>query len=141
MKTFEGLRPIITEHFYLDWLSHFKLKDVFAFQQISNPSITITITSNFINATMKDIMQRQALVWGVQDKQSQQFIGIVGLANLNHHKITVYTDLEFISPSSTIEIVQRLLKLQIAYWPQAKPELKLHPTIKSPFQASFTEKD
>lgn len=141
MSAFEGLRPIITEHFYLDWLSHFKLKDIFDFQKIKDSRITIAITSDFINATMKDIMQQQALVWGVQDKQNHQFIGMVGLANLSQLNITIYTDLNAISPSTTTEIVQRLLSLQKEYWPQAQPKFQLHPVSKSPFPAGSTKND
>lgn len=33
MRSFEGLRPIITEHFYMDWLTEFKLQSVIDFQK------------------------------------------------------------------------------------------------------------
>jgi len=83
MAKFELYHPILTPHYQLDWLTNFKVKDVNALRQISQPTESILETANYVNREMSTIMNDQALTWGVSDKQQDDLLAIVNLAPAN----------------------------------------------------------
>lgn len=92
MSKFELYHPILTPHYQLNWLTHFKAKDVNDLRQKINPHETMIETANYINREMSTVMNDKALTWGISDKQTDQFMGIVKLAPLtDHFKETLLT--------------------------------------------------
>ncbi|MCK8624428.1 hypothetical protein [Apilactobacillus xinyiensis] len=83
MKSFEWLHPILTPHFKLDWLTKFKLKEVNDFQNQNNLQQSMNQSMNYINETMKNVMEMKALVWGVEENESKNLIGIIEVNDLD----------------------------------------------------------
>lgn len=79
MAKFELYHPILTPHFTLDWLTQFKVRDINVLRQQTVPGESIIDTANYVNREMSTIMHDRALTWGVGDKQSDDFRGIVHL--------------------------------------------------------------
>ncbi len=127
MNSFEGLRPIMTQHFTLDWLTKFKLPEVIHFQQRTDTNADVHNTSDFINATMNDVMSKKALLWGVMNQQTHEFVGMAGIANLNQEEVTIYVNLVDMSADDVLEITHRVMQLQKEYWPNAKRRFNITP--------------
>lgn len=85
MAKFELYHPILTPHYQLDWLTNFKVKDVNALRQISQPTESILETANYVNREMSTIMNDQALTWGVSNKQQDDLLAIINLAPVTAH--------------------------------------------------------
>lgn len=91
MKQFEKYHPMMTPHYTLDWLTTFTVKDIY--QLRSNQALAvlnrrkkdtaITQTVRYINQTMHKVMSNQALVWGIQARKAQDFLGIFQFRNFN----------------------------------------------------------
>lgn len=79
MAKFELYHPIMTPHFSLDWLTQFKVKDINALRQRAVPGESMIDTASYVNREMSTVMHDQALTWGVAEKQSANFRGIVHL--------------------------------------------------------------
>lgn len=116
MHSFEGLRPIITNHFYFDWLTKFPVKDVIAFQQRQDQDADLDNTSQFINATMNDVMSQKGLLWGISNKNDNQFIGVAGIANLNDETVTIYVNVISMDDNEELEIIKRMLQMKENYF-------------------------
>ncbi|UQS84428.1 hypothetical protein MOO46_04010 [Apilactobacillus apisilvae] len=130
MKSFEGIHPILTNNFRLDWLTEFKLQDVIDFQKKSDPESDIASTGNFINAAMIDVMRKKALLWGIENKETHQFIGMGGIANISEGDTapTIYLNIIEIDTTLEMEILNRIHKLAKDYWPTAKFYYNIQPT-------------
>ncbi|GAT18283.1 hypothetical protein IWT5_00556 [Secundilactobacillus silagincola] len=83
MAKFELYHPILTPHYQLNWLTNFKVKDINALRQTINPNESMIETATYINREMSTVMNDQALTWGVGDKQTDCFLGIITLAPVN----------------------------------------------------------
>lgn len=83
MAKFELYHPILTPHYQLNWLTNFKVKDINALRQTVNPNESMIETANYINREMSTVMNDRALTWGVGDKQTDHFLGIVTLTPAN----------------------------------------------------------
>lgn len=83
---FEKYHPIMTKHYELDWLTTFKVKEVFELRHDSNIArlvnrdvdATIMDTAAHVNRVMSKIMNNDALVWGIGDKRTGEFLGTFG---------------------------------------------------------------
>ncbi|WP_220729320.1 hypothetical protein [Apilactobacillus zhangqiuensis] len=127
MRSFEGLRPIITEHFYMDWLTEFKLQSVIDFQKQQDEKADIMSTSNFINAIMNDIMSQKGLLWGVMDKNTKHFIGVAGISNLQSESPIVYVNVLNISDDAELELIRRIVQFKHQYWPEKSDQFNISP--------------
>ncbi|CAI2635226.1 hypothetical protein AKUA2003_11270 [Apilactobacillus kunkeei] len=127
MRSFEGLRPIITEHFYMDWLTEFKLQSVIDFQKQQDEQADIMSTSNFINAIMNDVMSQKGLLWGVMDKDTKQFVGVAGISNLQSDAPIVYVNVSNISSDAEIELIKRIAQFKHQYWPDKSSQFNVSP--------------
>lgn len=127
MRSFEGLRPIITEHFYMDWLTEFKLQSVIDFQKQQDEKADIMSTSNFINAIMNDIMSQKGLLWGVMDKETKHFVGVAGISNLQSDAPIVYVNVLNISTDAELELIIRIVQFKHQYWPDKTSQFNISP--------------
>lgn len=127
MRSFEGLRPIITKHFYMDWLTEFKLQSVINFQKQQDEHTDIISTSNFINAIMNNIMSQKALLWGVMDKQTKNFIGVAGISNLQSDSPIVYINVLNTSTNAELELIRRIIQFKNQYWPEKTTQFNVSP--------------
>ncbi len=127
MRSFEGLRPIITEHFYMDWLTEFKLQSVIDFQKQQDEKTDIMSTSNFINAIMNDIMSQKGLLWGVMDKETKHFVGVAGISNLQSDAPIVYVNVLNISTDAELELIKRIVQFKHQYWPDKNSQFNISP--------------
>ncbi|MGQ2282540.1 hypothetical protein [Apilactobacillus kunkeei] len=127
MRSFEGLRPIITEHCYMDWLTEFKLQSVIDFQKKQDDKADIMSTSNFINAIMNDIMSQKGLLWGVMNKGSKQFVGVAGISNLQNNSPIIYVNVLNTSTEDELELIRRIVQLKNQYWPDKSFQFNISP--------------
>lgn len=80
---FEKYHPIMTAHYVLDWLTTYKVKDVFTLRhdamvaQASGRPVDADImaTAAYVNHMMSLVMNNNALVWGVGDKVTSDYLG------------------------------------------------------------------
>ncbi|KRO16261.1 GNAT family N-acetyltransferase [Lacticaseibacillus saniviri] len=83
MAIFEKYHPIMSAHYTLDWLTTFTVKEVFALrhdatiaQQSGREVDTdLTATVHYINRSMHLVMSNQALLYGIKDRETNQFLG------------------------------------------------------------------
>ena len=74
MQSFEKYHPIMSVHYTMDWLTTFKIKDIFqlrADRQIAAESgrefdQKITDTARYINRSMRLVMSNNALLYGIR---------------------------------------------------------------------------
>ncbi|TMT00022.1 hypothetical protein FD688_04780 [Apilactobacillus kunkeei] len=127
MRSFEGLRPIITEHLYMDWLTEFKLQSVIDFQKKQDDKADIMSTSNFINAIMNDIMSQKGLLWGVMNKENKQFVGVAGISNLQSNSPIIYVNVLNTSTEAELELIRRIVQFKNQYWPDKSFQFNISP--------------
>ena len=73
MQSFEKYHPIMSVHYTMDWLTTFKIKDIFqlrADRQVAAESgrefdQKITDTARYINRSMRLVMSNNALLYGI----------------------------------------------------------------------------
>lgn len=91
MKRFERYHPLMTPHYTLDWLTTFSVKDIFALRQDKTLAqqnhrsfdTELTKTVHYVNGVMRQVMNDQALIWGIRDRQTNDFVGIFELRHFN----------------------------------------------------------
>ncbi|MBW1605234.1 hypothetical protein [Lactobacillus sp. Sy-1] len=88
MNHFEGLHPILTANYRLDWLTKFKLPAVTQLRAELNQPSNLEATSRWINETMRRVMGGSELCWGLGDKQGK-LMGIITITNLDHDGVDV----------------------------------------------------
>lgn len=115
MAQFERYHPIMTAHYQLDWLTQFKLTDINRLRQLSNTGETVVETANYVNRQMSTIMQNQALIWGIQDKTSQQFNGIIGLSKLTDKPREATLVLTLTPDADARQVVSELVEHTVAF--------------------------
>ncbi|MFC6181728.1 GNAT family N-acetyltransferase [Lactiplantibacillus daowaiensis] len=110
MTKFEKYHPILTPHYTFDWLTKSRVKDVWLLQQQANPAETMLMTADMINQTMRDIFHDQKLVWGITDRQTDQFIGSASLTALTTAtpRLTVHLITAQATTAALTEIYTRL---------------------------------
>lgn len=84
---FEKYHPLLSAHYRLDWLTLFKLKEVYALrhdpaqaaQSGRETDATIEDTARYVNQAMRLIMRNEALLYGIGDKKTQVMLGSICL--------------------------------------------------------------
>lgn len=78
MAQFEKYHPILTAHFQLDWLTRFRVNAINELRIKNGHHEGIVETADFVNRQMSQIMKANALVWGIGDRESDNFLGLFG---------------------------------------------------------------
>jgi len=78
MASFEGYHPLLTRRYRFDWLTRFNLKNVADLTQQE-----LSPTADWINATMRDTMDRRKLVWGIEDRATHKLVAWGGFPPLD----------------------------------------------------------
>ncbi|CAM2815952.1 hypothetical protein [Fructilactobacillus fructivorans] len=93
MTKFESYHPIFTAHLELDWLTTTSLGQITQLlngRTIANVRLdgeyNASRTADLVNDDMRQIMQSQALIWAVKDKQTQVLLGIFAITNLANNE-------------------------------------------------------
>ena len=94
MQSFEKYHPIMSVHYTMDWLTTFKIKDIFqlrADRQIAAESgrgfdQKITDTARYINRSMRLVMSNNALLYGIKDRANGDFLGSFCIWNFSETK-------------------------------------------------------
>lgn len=131
MKSFEGIHPILTNHLRLDWLTEFKLQDVIDFQKKFDKDANIKSTGDFINEAMKDVMRQKALLWGIENKETHEFMGMGGIANISGDDTapTIYIQaIDSMDTNLELELINRIHILAKNYWPTDKFSYNVYPS-------------
>ncbi|GLB46543.1 hypothetical protein WR164_05220 [Philodulcilactobacillus myokoensis] len=109
---FSSLHPFFTNHYKLDWINQFQIKDVLRFLRTIFPTVTPDGVANYINQSMKSIMQNQKLIFGIGDKKTDHFLGMIRIDFKNHQATMNIDCVEKLADSEAlIEIVQRMVTL------------------------------
>lgn len=91
MIKFERYHPILSAHYRFDWLTGFKLKDVYALRAnqqqaaLSGREVDQKIedTAYYVNQAMRLIMRNKALLYGIETRSTAKFIGSFCLWNFS----------------------------------------------------------
>ncbi|KRM71715.1 GNAT family N-acetyltransferase [Lacticaseibacillus brantae] len=101
MASFEKYHPIMSAHYTMDWLTSFTVKDIFALrhdQSVATGSgrqadAQITDTVTYVNQAMRLVMSNQALLYGIEDRLTQAFLGSFGLLEIHDQQAQVQFEL------------------------------------------------
>lgn len=91
MTNFEKFHPVIIPNFRFDWLTQSDIKQI---NQLFNTASahktrdivippTLIDTVHYVNETMRQVMNRQQLTWGITQTEATDFVGIINLLNIN----------------------------------------------------------
>lgn len=97
MAAFEKYHPIMSRHYTLDWLTQFKLKDIYALRQEQEVAVaqerpidqTMTESARFVNRAMALVMADQALVYGVSAHNDDTLLAMLGLYGFSTDRASV----------------------------------------------------
>lgn len=86
MQIFEKYHPIMSRHYTLDWLTTFKLKEIYALRRESDVAqaqqrpvdADITASAHFVNRAMALVMSNQALLYGIRARQEDALLATFG---------------------------------------------------------------
>lgn len=86
MQNFEKYHPIMSRHYTLDWLTAFKLKEIYALRrdldvaeaQQRPVDADITVSAHFVNRAMALVMGNQALLYGIRSRQEDTLLATFG---------------------------------------------------------------
>ncbi|MFC6274447.1 N-acetyltransferase [Levilactobacillus tangyuanensis] len=106
MASFEGYHPLLTRRYRFDWLTRFNLKNVADLTQQE-----LSPTADWINATMRDTMDRRKLVWGIEDRATHKLVAWGGFPTLDLGEQTgqVYVLGRPLPTADQQEILERLV--------------------------------
>lgn len=106
MSSFEGYHPLLTPSFRFDWLTQFKLKNV-----ATLTSQDLATAADWVNATMHATMNRTALTWGIERRQTHKLMGWGGFTDLEipAHRCALQVVGPKFTPTDQEEILRRLI--------------------------------
>lgn len=86
MQNFEKYHPIMSRHYTLDWLTTFKLKEIYTLRRELDVAeaqqrpidADITVSAHFVNRAMALVMGNQALLYGVRTRQEDALVATFG---------------------------------------------------------------
>jgi hypothetical protein len=86
MQNFEKYHPIMSRHYTLDWLTAFKLKEIYALRreldvaeaQQRPVDADITVSAHFVNRAMALVMGNQALLYGIRSREEDTLLATFG---------------------------------------------------------------
>lgn len=87
MAAFEKYHPIMSRHYTLDWLTHFKLKDIYALRREHDVAraqerpidTEMTESAHFVNRAMALVMGDRALLYGVAAHGGDTLLATFGI--------------------------------------------------------------
>ncbi|WP_125706173.1 GNAT family N-acetyltransferase [Lacticaseibacillus daqingensis] len=87
MAHFEKYHPLLSAHYQLDWLTLYRLKDIYRLRQdvdqaaLSGRTVdhSIEATAHYVNEAMRFVMADNSLLYGIGDRQSKAFLGSICL--------------------------------------------------------------
>lgn len=114
MSQFEKYHPILTPHYAFDWLTKARAIDVLhLYEAQTTVPVSMQTAATRINQTMREIFRDQKLVWGVTDRQTDEFIGQAGFDPIDTSDQTATLRLDvfpaFDQRLALTELYQRLL--------------------------------
>ncbi|MGV0168237.1 GNAT family N-acetyltransferase [Furfurilactobacillus sp. WILCCON 0119] len=120
---FEKYHPIMTAHYVLDWLTTYKVKDVFALRHdmtvasLSGRTVdeTLTETATYVNQMMSRVMSNQALVWGIGDQRTQTYLGTVMLTDFKTEQSQATISIEVVANEDQQVISREVLLHTLAF--------------------------
>ncbi|QVI34898.1 N-acetyltransferase [Lacticaseibacillus chiayiensis] len=123
MQSFEKYHPIMSVHYTMDWLTMFKIKDVFrlrADQQIAAESgrqfdQKITDTARYINRSMRLVMSNNALLYGIKDRGTNDFLGSFCIWNFSEKKTIAQIRFETLAAYQGQGIMTEVLKRMLGF--------------------------
>lgn len=131
---FEKYHPIMTKHYELDWLTTFKVKEVFELRHDSNIArlvnrdvdATIMDTAAHVNRVMSKIMNNDALVWGIGDKRTGEFLGTFGFDSFTVDRKNAAITFELLPSAQRQGVMSEVLSHMLSF---AFDELDLQKVI------------
>mgnify|MGYP000885396150 CR=1 FL=1 len=131
---FEKYHPIMTKHYELDWLTTFKVKEIFALRhdasvaKLTNRDVDATImdTAAHVNRVMSKIMHNDALVWGIGDKRTGEFLGTFGFDSFVADRTTAAITFELLPSAQRQGVMSEVLSHMLSF---AFDELDLQKVI------------
>ncbi|GAB6092787.1 GNAT family N-acetyltransferase [Furfurilactobacillus curtus] len=101
---FERYHPIMTAHYVLDWLTMYKVKDIFALRHDEtvaamigrNVDADLMTTTTYVNRTMSQVMNNEALIWGIGDKLTQQYLGTFSFLHFDTNRTVAEIQFELL---------------------------------------------
>lgn len=119
MPNFEKYHPLLSVHYELDWLTNFKLKTVAALRADETQAwisgrtrdTSIPETARYVNQAMRLVMGNKALLYGIGDRKTHDFLGSICLwqfdAGMNKGQMR-FEQLPSTSPAVMTEIIPRV---------------------------------
>lgn len=115
MAQFEKYHPILTAHFQLDWLTQFRVNAINAQRNASGHSESMLATADFVNRQMSEIMKDNALVWGIGDRNTDDFLGVFGFQAIDQKNGTANVVLELTDVAPVDLIFNELVTHMLAF--------------------------
>ncbi|PIO82287.1 hypothetical protein BSQ39_01270 [Loigolactobacillus backii] len=105
MTIFEKYHPIMTAHYTLDWLTGSNIKEIFALRHDKSiaqaadrqPDSTIMDTARYVNSAMGRVMRNEMLIWAIQDRKSNTFLGTFELGPFSETTISASVHYELLA--------------------------------------------
>ena len=123
MQSFEKYHPIMSVHYTMDWLTTFKIKDIFqlrADRQVAAESgrefdQKITDTARYINRSMRLVMSNNALLYGIMDRASHEFLGSFCIWNFSQKKTVAQVRFETLASHQGEGIMSEVIKRMLGF--------------------------
>ncbi|WP_283678961.1 GNAT family N-acetyltransferase [Lentilactobacillus sp. Marseille-Q4993] len=158
MSTFEKYHPVLTPHYQLDWLTQTPVKEIFALYQNEHIETSLTLakpteildTVRNVNHTMQAVMSEEELTWGITDKDTNEFVGIIKIYNLKSETKTAKISFVLRHDESDVlvyEVLKRAIKFVIDHFDTETIEISLHqkdaiiPTVLNELKFNQTSAD
>lgn len=101
MKKFEHYHPMMSAHYTLDWLTQTPLKIIHAAIPTER---SMTEMAQVVSKAMQLVMHNQALIWGIVQRDNQQFAGV---ASLSIDTVAQCAELKFIYQADRLPVAGR----------------------------------
>ena len=123
MQSFEKYHPIMSVHYTMDWLTTFKIKDIFqlrADRQIAAESgrefdQKITDTARYINRSMRLVMSNNALLYGIKDRTNNDFLGSFCIWNFSEKKTVAQVRFETLAKRQGEGVMSEVIKRMLGF--------------------------
>ena len=123
MQSFEKYHPIMSVHYTMDWLTTFKIKDIFqlrADRQIAAESgrgfdQKITDTARYINRSMRLVMSNNALLYEIKDRANGDFLGSFCIWNFSEKKTVAQVRFETLAEHQGEGVMSEVLKRMLGF--------------------------
>ncbi|KRN25331.1 GNAT family N-acetyltransferase [Lacticaseibacillus camelliae] len=116
MAKFEKYHPLLSVHYQLDWLTLYKLKDVARLRADRTQAAlsgrerdqSVEDTARYVNHSMRLVMSDQALLYGIGDRQTKEFLGSICLWRFDSGMTSAQVRFEQL-PETAPEVMQEIV--------------------------------